>query len=298
MEIAEERIFHTQYGEIHYWVSRAPSKHPWMVFLPGLTADHRLFEKQMQAFSENYSCLTWDAPAHAASRPFPLVFSMTDLAHWLHDILEREGIRRPVLVGQSLGGYISQVYLDCCPDGAAGFVSIDSCSLSRKYYTGWELALLKHTKGMYLGIPWNLLKAWGARGTARSEYGRAVMRRMLADYERREYCELAGYGFRILAEAVEAKAAYHIPCPVLLLCGQHDGAGSARRYNQAWTRQDGYPLIWVPDAGHNSNTDDPEFVNQKIEEFVCGIDGIEGGNKHENMDHMAACERGPVSARK
>ena len=112
------------------------------------------------------------------------------------------------------------MYLDCYPDDAVGFVSIDSCSLSRKYYTGWELALLKHTKGMYLSIPWKLLEVWGAHGTARSEYGRTVMYRMLADYERREYCELADHGFRILAEAVEAKPAYHIPCPVLLLCGQ------------------------------------------------------------------------------
>lgn len=270
-EMAEERRFHTMHGDIRYWVNRAPEDRPWLVFLPGLTADHRLFDKQLPYFAETYSCLVWDAPAHAASRPFALAFSIEDLARWLHEIFQTEGITRPVLIGQSLGGYISQVYLDCYPDGAAGFVSIDSCSLSRKYYARWELESLKHTEGMYRSIPWNLLRVWGANGTAQSEYGRQMMRKMIDSYEKREYCALAGHGFRIVAEAVEAKPEYRIPCPTLLLCGEHDGAGFTKRYNREWTRQDGHPLIWVQHAGHNSNTDDPEFVNRKIEEFVCGL---------------------------
>ena len=33
--------------------------------------------------------------------------------------------------------------MEIFPYSASGFVSIDSCSLKRKYYTWWELALLK-----------------------------------------------------------------------------------------------------------------------------------------------------------
>jgi len=39
--------YSTSMGDIVYWVSRSEeSERPWLVFLPGLTADHRLFEKQ------------------------------------------------------------------------------------------------------------------------------------------------------------------------------------------------------------------------------------------------------------
>lgn len=30
--------------------------------------------------------------------------------------------------------------------------------------------------------------------------------------------------------------------------------------------------MWVPRAGHNSNVDNPEFVNNQIEQFLRSID--------------------------
>ena len=236
--------------------------------LPGLSADHHLFDKQIEGLREKYNCFTWDAPAHGLSKPFKLRFSMWDMAEYLHSIFAIEGIERPILIGQSLGGYISQVYMEMYPDSVSGFVSIDSCSLKRKYYTSWELALLKHTKWMYLSIPWKILLWWGMIGTAQSKYGRKLMKETWGVYKKREYCELADHGFRIFAEAVEEKKNYDITCPVLLICGEKDMVGSAKSYNRRWEQQDGYKLIWIKGAGHNSNTDEPEKVNQLIEYFV------------------------------
>ena len=126
----EEKTFQTDLGTIHYWTVRTGK--PWLVFLPGLTADHRLFDLQIEELGREFSCLVWDAPGHGASRPFRLDFSMEDLAGYLQKILEREQIERPVLIGQSLGGYICQIYMRLDPDAAAGFVSIDSCSMHRR----------------------------------------------------------------------------------------------------------------------------------------------------------------------
>lgn len=265
------RIFFAPHGKIHYWISHTSDDLPWLVFLPGLTADHTLFDKQLDYFTGKVNCFVWDAPAHGLSRPFALNFTMEDLADYLHDIFKVDNIENPILIGQSMGGYISQVYMMRYPGSVAGFISIDSCSLSRKYYSGWELALLKHTKGMYMSIPWKLLLEWGITGTSTTEYGRNLMRQMWSGYEREEYCCLADHGFRIVAEAVESKLEYPIYCPVLLLCGKKDGAGSAKRYNRQWTKQDGHRLVWLKGAGHNANTDVPEKVNRLIEEFACSL---------------------------
>ena len=44
-----EKIYETRSGNIHYWINDNKSKLEYtLVFLPGLTADHRLFEKQLE----------------------------------------------------------------------------------------------------------------------------------------------------------------------------------------------------------------------------------------------------------
>ena len=268
----DRKTFDTESGTVVYWVdASAGAGASWLVFLPGLTADHTLFTGQTEHFSGKANWLTWDAPAHGESRPYPLDFTMDDLACILHDIIESEVAGHPILVGQSLGGYIAQAFLDLYPGEAAGFVSIDSAPLKRKYYPTWEVRFLRHTKGMYQAIPWALLKPWGSWGTATTERGRANMRSFMDGYTKREYVDLAAHGYRILADAIEAERTYDIDCPAILLCGQKDRAGDVRPFNRKWAAGENIPLVWVPGAGHNSNVDAPAFVNARIEEFVANL---------------------------
>ena len=52
------RTFDTPGGTIVYWVGgTVRSGYPWLVFLPGLTADHRLFECQLEHFCGRANCL-------------------------------------------------------------------------------------------------------------------------------------------------------------------------------------------------------------------------------------------------
>ena len=263
-----EKSYATAKGTIRYWVGDRVPGAKTLVFLPGLTADHRLFDKQVEYFEPRYNVLVWDAPGHAASRPFELSFSLADKARWLHDILAREGIERPVLVGQSMGGYVSQAFMQEFPGETAGFVCIDSAPLKREYYTAVELWLLKHITPVYRAYPHKALVRDGSKGCSTTEYGRALMKDFVCTYDHEEYCALAGHGFRILAEAVELGLPYEVDCPALLVCGEKDAAGSSRRYNREWTKRAGLPLVWVEGAGHNSNTDRPDEVNALIEEFV------------------------------
>lgn len=271
-----ESIHDTANGKIHFWLSESISSNRLtLVFLPGLTADHRLFERQTAQFENRYNVLVWDAPGHAASWPFALSFSLMDEARWLEEILRAQGIEYPVLVGQSMGGYVGQAYCELYPDRIKGFVAIDSAPLQRSYTTGPEIWLLKRMEPLYRIIPWKLLLRWGTAGVAATEYGRRLMSDMMRTYDghQERYASLAGHGYRMLAEAMEADLPYRIPCPALLICGEKDRAGSCVRYNRAWHRKAGIPLAWVPHAGHNANTDAPEAVNSLLERFAAGLQG-------------------------
>lgn len=266
-----EKGFRTECGTIRYWVSsNGAAAKPQLVFLPGLTADHRLFDKQTEYFRGKYRIFVWDAPGHAASYPFDMTFTLEDKARWLHGILEKEGFTDPVIIGQSMGGYLGQMYMQNFPDGLRGFISIDSAPLKREYYKAWELWTLKRMEPVYNSYPWKKLLKDGSDGTATSAYGRALMRSMMMEYDKdqKRYAKLAGHGFRILAESVEADLPYEIKCPAQLICGDKDRAGYTKRYNKAWRQKSGIPIEWISGAGHNSNTDEPEKINRIIERFL------------------------------
>ena len=174
-----EKIYTTSSGSIHYWINQIDENRPTLVFLPGLTADHRLFDKQIEYFKDKTNVFVWDAPGHGLSWPFELNFDLMDKTRWLNEIFDLEGIKTPVIVGQSMGGYVGQTYAELYPEKLKGFVSIDSAPLQRKYVTGIEIWLLKRMEPVYALYPWKSLMKLGINGVAVSEYGRTLMREMI-----------------------------------------------------------------------------------------------------------------------
>ena len=251
-----------------------------LVFLPGLTADHRLFEKQTEYFENKQNVFVWDAPSHALSRPFTNNYGLSDMAEWLYEILAKEEIYNPIIIGQSMGGYLAQMYMELYPDKITGFISIDSAPLQKSYMTAMEIWLLERVEPLYRIYPWKALLRAGSRGCSETDYGQNLMRKMMMAYdsEHKEYARLAGFGYRMLAEAIKADLPYHISCPALLICGEKDKAGSAKSYNKKWHQREGLSLKWIKNAGHNSNTDQPDEVNRLIEKFISEIDrkGVPG----------------------
>ena len=225
----KESTYQTPCGIIHYWSSILSLDTTTLVFLPGLTADHRLFDKQVAYFDGKYNIIVWDAPAHAFSWPFRFDFDLFDKAKWL--------------------------------------------KLQRNYVTAVEIWLLKRMEPVYAHYPWKLLLKSGTKGVATSNYGRNLMKEMMLVYDgdQHRYAQIAGHGFRILAEVMEKDLPYEIKCPSLLICGIKDHAGSCIRYNRAWHKKTKIPLKWIEGAGHNSNTDKPKMINSLIEEFLSNI---------------------------
>lgn len=261
--------FDTGRGKIVYWVSDAPdATRPWVVFLPGLTADRRLFAPQIEHFEGRVNCLVWDAPAHGASRPFPLDFSLEDLARWLGVIMDAEGVQAPLLVGQSLGGYVAQVFDVLFPGRARGIVSVDSAPLGRSYYKSWELACLPFVTRMFRLYPWETLQKASSEGNAATEAGRAIMVAMMADYSKDEYCLLSTHGFAMLADVVRSDDYAAPAAPLTLIVGERDNTGFIRKYNELWSQRTGQPIHWIEGAAHNANTDNPQAVNAIIEKVL------------------------------
>ena len=268
-----EKTVSSHRGITHYWTNEAESALS-LVFLPGLTADHRLFASQLQFFQDKFKVLAWDCPCHGKSRPYD-GFSYAHVSDELDSILEKERVDKAVFIGQSLGGMIAQYYMDQHPSRAAGFISIDSVPFG-DYYSKSDLFWLTQLEWMCKLFPDKLLRASMTKLCAVAETAQKRMLTMLSSYTKNELCHLMYIGE---AAFIPENKEVAIPCKSLLLLGEKDRVGKVSAYNKEWSRRTGFPLIQIPEAAHNANDDQPEKVNAIL------LDFIETISKHENNSH-------------
>ena len=264
-----EKSVSSNRGTTYYWTNETESAVS-LVFLPGLTADHRLFDSQLACFSNAFQVLVWDCPGHGKSRPYD-GFSYANVSDELDSILENERVDKAVFIGQSLGGMIAQYYIDHHPFRAAGFISIDSVPFG-DYYSKSDMFWLSQLEWMCRMFPDKLLRSSMAKMCGATETARKRMIAMLSSYTKKELCHLLYIGE---AAFIPENKKVDIPCRSILLLGDKDRVGKVAAYNKEWTRRTGFPLIVIRGAAHNANDDQPDKVNAIIRDFLDTINDID-----------------------
>lgn len=259
----EAKSLPTVHGNVAYWVSRVEGARA-LVFLHGLTADHTMFEKQLAALEGTYTLLAWDAPAHGQSRPYN-AFSYDLATEHLKAILDGENLNRVVFIGQSMGGFVAQDFIDKYPVYAEGFIGIDTCPFGERYYSQSDRWWLRQVEPLARLYPSRILRWAVAKQCGCTVYARQNMRAILSQYGKDELCRLMGLGF---GGFVGVNHDMTIPCPTLILVGREDHTGKVQAYCKAWHQHTGFPLVMIDHASHNANADQPEMVNEQIRSFV------------------------------
>lgn len=250
-------------GKTYYWTSGNASALT-LVFLPGLSANHHLFDKQIDEFGGKYNIIVWDAPAHGKSRPYN-DFTYSNAAEELIHILNCEGVECVVLIGQSAGGFVAQSFYKRYSDMVMGIVSIGTCPYNPSYYSRSDLFWLRQTKWMFHLYPDKVLRKSMAKMCANTQRARDNMFSMQKCYEKDELCRLMHIGF---AGFIPEICEINIQCPIWLLVGEDDKTGKVMAYNKKWHEKEGFPLYLIDGASHNANDDQPEQVNKLLYDFL------------------------------
>ena len=81
------------------------------MLLHGFAEDSQIWINQIEALSKNYSIITPDLPGSGLSEKWKVaVISMEDFAKAIHAIILAEKIEKFILIGHSMGGYITLAY--------------------------------------------------------------------------------------------------------------------------------------------------------------------------------------------
>jgi len=264
----EHRKIESANGTTHYWISKNEDvSAKCIVFTHGVTANHSMFEKQVEYFSGAYTVITWDVPLHGQSRPYK-EFSFEETAKVLRAILQAEQIGKAVLVGMSLGGYPSQEFALRWPEMVLGFVALDTTPYGLEYYSKFDRWCVGLVEPMAKCFPEKKLRKSMAGAVSRTEYSYEMMLKMLDPLSKAEICRQMGIAYAgFLKENRDA----HFNFPVLILLGEYDKTGKVAEYSRQWAKKEGYPLHIIKNAAHFSNGDNPDEVNKEIDSFIRGL---------------------------
>ena len=99
-----------------------------VVFLHGFLENQTMWNAFVSEFSKKYRVVTIDLLGHGQTECMGYVHSMEDQADMVHTVLHDLKIRKVVLVGHSMGGYIALAFSELYPDAMKGLVLLNSTS--------------------------------------------------------------------------------------------------------------------------------------------------------------------------
>ncbi len=99
---------------------------PCLLLIHGFPFDSRVWETFRLSLERSFSVLTPDLPGFGQSEHISSTHSMTLMAESLRAILEHERIAEVVLLGHSMGGYVSLAFAHAFPEMMKGLILFHS----------------------------------------------------------------------------------------------------------------------------------------------------------------------------
>lgn len=235
-----------------------------VVLSHGAGADHAMFEEQADHLRAlGYRVILWDLRGHGASRPAAAPFGAERALADLAALVDHLGLDRPVLVGQSLGGLLSQAFIRRHPDRCRALIVIGS-SWTTEPLSATERLLLRLSTALLAAIPAKRLLNVMADAAAMTPAARADAHRAFSQIPKQEFLGI----WRAIPTLLDPDPGYRTPVPLCLIRGGSDRTGNISATMPRWARAEGVTEIVIPGAGHIANQDAPDEVNAAIETFL------------------------------
>ena len=240
---------------------------PPLVLLHGFTQDSRVWRPQLEALSDAFTVVAWDAPGAGESDDPSEPYGIAEWADCLARFLEVIRIERAAVGGLSWGGLLAQELYRRHPTKVASLILVDT-------YAGWTGSLGPETASERLAgciadsalpsgefVPRYLPGMFGPRV---SSAAREELAAIMADTHPQ--------GFRLMATALaEADTRDLLPAidvPTLLVWGDADVRSPISIASDFHTAVRGSELVVVPGAGHVSNLERPDLFNDAVRGFL------------------------------
>ena len=108
------------------FVDTGPHKGPTLVFIHGFPLDHTQWQPQIDFFLNHVRCVAYDVRGHGKSHGGDSFWTVDDLVDDLHALITNLHLKKIILVGLSMGGYIALRALERFPKKFEGLILCDT----------------------------------------------------------------------------------------------------------------------------------------------------------------------------
>lgn len=253
---------------------------PPVLLLHGATADHRIWAEQARPLADDYRVVVYDVRGHGRTGGSEREDYSIDLfADDLAALVGALDLDRPAVCGLSMGGMIAQTYAARDPEALSALVSIGADTPEILTRGEWlqRVALWKAVDlvSPVLGsdrvmgaVERGLTLLYGEDANGDLEKAERIQQSHAA-----EFPEMTDAEEEKLWDALDGHMSMDIDysavsVPALLMYGERELDSMRRHAEYMASRIPDAEAREIPEAGHNSHVDNPEFVVAAIREFL------------------------------
>ncbi|MRT93641.1 alpha/beta fold hydrolase [Ancylomarina sp. 16SWW S1-10-2] len=251
--------------EVNYYESSNKSDKETLVLVHGMGDDKNSFLQASKKLSEHYNLILPDLAGHGENeKKANLDYSIDGQATFLHSILEKLGIDKFNLVGNSMGGHTSAAYAIKYPNDVKNLILLNSAGLKlddHVVYTGFG-------KNIETDEEFNAL-------LSRVFYNVPELPSPIKKHMINQINESKDFVDNTLVTAIKNGKYFNlkqdiskITAPTLILWGKHD---KVVNFNAAEYFNDNIPiseLQLIENAAHSPQMEVPDIVADAIHSFI------------------------------
>jgi pimeloyl-ACP methyl ester carboxylesterase len=254
------------------WRSReTPGTGDPLVFIHGHLASSASWKHVLASAGGGRPGIAVDVPGFGASdRPWPYDYTLGGEATSIETFLDARGIRRAVLVGNSLGGAAAMVIAARRPERVVALVLVDAASAQTP--VPWPAAVLRTRALGEIALALST-RTTVAIGLRRKIYARASSVTPDAIDDAWRPLSIPGTRRAALAairtdpkrfEGVESR----ISVPTLVVWGEEDRMIPVEEGRRLASRIAGARFVVIPNAGHLPQREEPERFAEEVRRFL------------------------------
>ncbi len=239
---------------------------PAIIFVHGFPYDHNMWENQIKRFKKDYYCVAYDIRGLGKSAVGCGQFTMELFADDLFDIIKKLKIKKPVLVGLSMGGYLALRAAERNQELFAGFVFADTHPRAddnvSKLKRSSAIAEIE-SKGLKRYAK-NFLPLCFLPDSNRKRYYSEALRRATKQNPK----GVKGAQLAMLSRTSTEEFLPEIKKPTLVIVGREDKLTPPQVMKEMAAKIPGAEFVVVPNAAHMSPVENPEVFNAALENFL------------------------------